>query len=98
CSLDVSPLSLHVALPLLMARSHHVWEADWIVTSHLAKSLIETLFPQLVPISVKEFGVGWDNTAFLVNDSFVSRFPRRRIAVPLIDRNSTRMNSSHGSN
>jgi hypothetical protein len=62
-----------------------VWEADWIITSDVAKSLVETSFPLLAPISVKEFGVGWDNTAFLVNDSFVFRFPRRRISVSLMD-------------
>jgi len=29
-------------------------------------------------------GYGWDNAAFLVNDAYVFRFPRRAIAVPLI--------------
>ena len=61
------------------------WQPDWVVTSDLAKSLIETAFPALNPASVEEFGVGWDNTVFLVNNSLVFRFPRRRIAVPLIE-------------
>src|SRR5438128_4318930 len=42
-------------------------------------------FPALAPVSVREFGVGWDNTVCLVNNSLVFRFPRRRIAVPLIE-------------
>src|SRR5689334_18134226 len=63
----------------------NVWEADWIVAPHLAKSLIETSFPQLAPVTVQSFGAGWDNAAFLVNESLVFRFPRRRIAVPLME-------------
>src|SRR6266478_1080648 len=61
------------------------WQPDWVVTSDLAKLLIETAFPALNPASVEEFGVGWDNTVFLVNNSLIFRFPRRRIAVPLIE-------------
>jgi aminoglycoside phosphotransferase (APT) family kinase protein len=73
-----------------MANEEHlhmtpVWEADWVVTSAQATSLIETSFPTLAPVSVEAFGVGWDNTAFLVSNSFVFRFPRRRIAVALME-------------
>ena len=32
--------------------------------------------------------MGWDNTAFVVNDEWVFRFPRREIAVALIERES----------
>jgi aminoglycoside phosphotransferase (APT) family kinase protein len=68
-------------IPAIMNR---VWKADWPINSENAKSLIETSFPTLSPASVKPFGVGWDNTVFLVNDAFVFRFPRRRIAAPLM--------------
>jgi len=73
-----------------MANEEHLraapaWKADWIVTAEFAKSLIETSFPSLTPVSVKQFAPGWDNSVFLVNDSFVFRFPRRRIAAPLIE-------------
>jgi aminoglycoside phosphotransferase (APT) family kinase protein len=61
------------------------WEADWVITPQLAKSLIEVSCPQLAPVSIREFGVGWDNTAFLINGAYVFRFPRRRIAVPLME-------------
>src|SRR5213594_2675348 len=61
------------------------WKADWVVTPELAKSLIETCFPSLKSVSVREFAAGWDNSLFLVNDSFVFRFPRRRIAAPLME-------------
>jgi len=73
-----------------MANEEHVravraWKPDWVVTPELAKSLVEMAFPTLKPVSVREFDVGWDNSVFLVNNSFVFRFPRRRIAVPLME-------------
>jgi len=66
-------------------RAAPVWKADWIVTAGLAESLIETFFPSLKPASIRQFAAGWDNTVFLVNDSFIFRFPRRRIAVCLME-------------
>src|SRR4051794_30527398 len=62
-----------------------VWSAEFVVDDDLARSLIEAQFPTLAPASVVPTGVGWDNTAFLVNDAFVFRFPRRGIAAPLIE-------------
>src|SRR5262245_50167818 len=62
-----------------------VWSADFVVEANLARSLIEDQFPTLAPARVVPNGVGWDNTAFLVNDAFVFRFPRRGIAAPLIE-------------
>jgi aminoglycoside phosphotransferase (APT) family kinase protein len=62
-----------------------VWSAEFVVGADLARSLIEAQFPTLAPASVVPTGVGWDNTAFLVNDAFVFRFPRRGIAAPLIE-------------
>jgi aminoglycoside phosphotransferase (APT) family kinase protein len=62
-----------------------VWDPDWVVAPALAKSLLESSFPELAPVSITEFASGWDNTVFLVNSAFVFRFPRRRIAVPLME-------------
>jgi aminoglycoside phosphotransferase (APT) family kinase protein len=64
--------------------SRVLWAADWVVTPDLARSLIEAMWPELTPVRVNNIGAGWDNTAYLINDSFVFRFPRRAIAVPLI--------------
>jgi len=61
------------------------WQPEWVVTSDLAQSLIERYWPALAPVSPKELGAGWDNTVYLVNNSLVFRFPRRTIAVPLIE-------------
>jgi len=61
------------------------WDPDWVISPAAAKSLLEASFPDLAPVSIAEFGAGWDNTVFLVNSAFVFRFPRRRIAVPLME-------------
>ncbi len=57
------------------------WEAEHTVTNDDARRLIETQFPQLRPLHVTPFGTGWDNAAFLVNDSMVFRFPRRQVGA-----------------
>jgi aminoglycoside phosphotransferase (APT) family kinase protein len=61
------------------------WTAEWVVSRDLARSLIETQLPQFAPARVELVGAGWDNTAFRVNDGYIFRFPRRQIAVPLLD-------------
>jgi aminoglycoside phosphotransferase (APT) family kinase protein len=61
------------------------WSAEVQVSGELARSLIEAQFPWLAPARVEPFGAGWDNTAFLVNEALVFRFPRRQAAVPLLE-------------
>jgi aminoglycoside phosphotransferase (APT) family kinase protein len=61
------------------------WAAEIVVDPDLAQHLIETQFPHLRPVSVRSLAAGWDNTVHLVNGSFIFRFPRRKIAVPLIE-------------
>jgi aminoglycoside phosphotransferase (APT) family kinase protein len=61
------------------------WDAEIVVDSDLARHLIEAQFPNLRPVSVRRLAAGWDNTVHLVNGSFIFRFPRRKIAVPLIE-------------
>ena len=36
-------------------------------------------------MTLRPLGAGWDNTVFLVNESFVFRFPRREIAVACME-------------
>jgi aminoglycoside phosphotransferase (APT) family kinase protein len=62
----------------------HTWTAEIVVDRSLAKQLVEEQFPNLAPASVDLLGAGWDNTVFRINDRFVFRFPRRDVAVPLI--------------
>lgn len=71
---------------------NHPWKAERIITSSCAKSLIEKQFKTLTVSSIEPIGNGWDNTAFLVNDEFVFRFPRRQTAVPLIELESLVLN------
>ncbi|GIO30958.1 MULTISPECIES: phosphotransferase [Paenibacillus] len=61
------------------------WDAEWEVSEVLAKHLVYSQFPQLSQESVRLFGHGWDNTVYLVGDRYVFRFPRRSIAVPLLE-------------
>ena len=61
------------------------WTAEIEVTADLAAALVDVQFGRLAPACVELLGVGWDNTAFLVNGRFVFRFPRRQIAVALLE-------------
>lgn len=60
------------------------WSPERVVDSDLAASLIDNQFPALGPVILEPLGEGWDNTAYLANNMMVFRFPRRQIAVPLI--------------
>lgn len=61
------------------------WDAEYLVTEELAKQLIESQFPELKGADVKLLGNGFDNTVFQINDTYVFRFPRRPLAVGLIE-------------
>ncbi len=62
------------------------WLPERDVSAERARELIEAQFPKLAPAQVKPLGEGWDNVVYEVNDLYVFRFPRRQIAVPLIER------------
>jgi aminoglycoside phosphotransferase (APT) family kinase protein len=62
------------------------WEAERAVGDREARRLVESRFPELSGATIEPYGVGWDNTAYLVDGEWVFRFPRRRIAVPFIER------------
>ncbi|MGV3489504.1 MAG: phosphotransferase [Tuberibacillus sp.] len=61
------------------------WYAEHAITAEQACPIIEKQFPELKPASLKPLGEGFDNSVFLVNERFVFRFPRRQIAVELIE-------------
>ena len=61
------------------------WMPEIEVSAPLATALIESQCAALAPAHVELMGEGWDNTAFLVNGEWVFRFPRRTIAVPLLE-------------
>jgi aminoglycoside phosphotransferase (APT) family kinase protein len=70
-----------VGMPL----SGKPWLPEVEVTPELATALIESQCPALAPVTLAAMGAGWDNTAYLVNGEWVFRFPRRTIAVPLLE-------------
>lgn len=63
----------------------HDWDAEVGISEVDAALVIAEQFPALNPVRVRGLGVGWDNVALLVNDTVVFRFPRRRLAIALIE-------------
>ncbi len=63
----------------------HQWEAEQIIEPPMALQLIKEQFPELCAENIRLLGVGWDNTAFVINEDLIFRFPRREIALPLLE-------------
>ncbi len=61
------------------------WDAECIVSPELAASLVAEQCPTLAGAPLRLLGAGFDNTAFLVDDTWVFRFPRRQVAVALLE-------------
>jgi aminoglycoside phosphotransferase (APT) family kinase protein len=72
----------------LYEEAHSVpqWTADIDIDPALAAKLIASQFPELARSTVQPLGFGWDNAAFLIDNRIVFRFPRRKIAAGLIER------------
>ena len=62
------------------------WTPEIAVGEPLARRLLGSQFPELDLHSLLLLGEGWDNTAWLVDERWVFRFPRRAIALPGIER------------
>ncbi|MFJ9385866.1 phosphotransferase [Peribacillus sp. NPDC101481] len=60
------------------------WLAEYPVSLDLAGKLIMLQFPEIELNEIKQLGEGFDNTVIQINGQFVFRFPRRPIAVTLI--------------
>lgn len=60
------------------------WVAEYPVSLKLAKQLIKEQFPKVDLEKVSQIGEGFDNTVIQLNEEYVFRFPRRPIAVTLI--------------
>jgi aminoglycoside phosphotransferase (APT) family kinase protein len=61
------------------------WCPEHVVDADLAREMVEARFPQLMPARVEPLGAGWDSTAYLVNEVWVFRFPRRSVAVSCLE-------------
>lgn len=70
---------------------HRPYLPERVVDTALAKKLLESQFPELGAVFPEPIGVGWDNTVFRVagappeSKPLVVRFPRRQIAVALLE-------------
>lgn len=60
------------------------WQAENIIEPESALKIIQTQFPQIGASTIALFGSGWDNTAYLINNEYIFRFPRREVAVNLL--------------
>ncbi|TCP20336.1 aminoglycoside phosphotransferase (APT) family kinase protein [Scopulibacillus darangshiensis] len=65
------------------------WTPEQVVSERAAAGLIAAQFPALPPLSIVEYGKGFDNTVYLVNNDYIFRFPRRQIAVELLKTESS---------
>lgn len=63
----------------------HQWDAEQTIEPNAALQLIQEQFPDLAAEKIRLLGVGWDNSAFIVNEIYIFRFPRREIALPLLE-------------
>lgn len=62
----------------------HPWQAEHPVDAALARALIAAQFPDVDLTYLTHLGEGWDNDVWRAND-LVFRFPRRAVAVPLLE-------------
>jgi aminoglycoside phosphotransferase (APT) family kinase protein len=62
------------------------WQADMLISEAQVRKCLQEQFPALLLREINCIGEGWDNRVFLVNRSFIFRFPRRQIAIELIER------------
>ncbi len=63
-----------------------VWDAEISIDEALVRALLTEQFPELDVSSARLLGEGWDNSAWVVEECWVFRMPRRAIAVPLVER------------
>ena len=61
-----------------------IWEAEFKIDIETVRSILKEQFPELGEVRISLLGEGRNNIAFLVNKSYVFRFPRRQVAVELI--------------
>ncbi|OLT28095.1 hypothetical protein BJF79_41870 [Actinomadura sp. CNU-125] len=62
------------------------WAAEHEITADAAAELVGERFPELRGAPVEPLATGWDNTVFRVGGEWAFRFPRRKIALPGVER------------
>jgi aminoglycoside phosphotransferase (APT) family kinase protein len=70
------------------------WHADIEITQETVKKVLQEQFPSITSIeNIQCIGEGWDNKIFLVDKNIIFRFPRRKAAVPLMERENIILNN-----
>jgi aminoglycoside phosphotransferase (APT) family kinase protein len=64
----------------------HEWAAEVAIDERLVRGLLAAQFPELELGSLRLLAEGWDNAVWLVDERWAFRFPRRRIALPGVER------------
>ena len=62
------------------------WDAEVAIDAGLVRSLLSDQFPDLDGGSARLLGEGWDNSVWVVEEAWAFRFPRRKIAIPGVER------------
>lgn len=62
------------------------WDAEVDVDETLVRALLSEQFPELDARSARFVGEGWDNAVWVVEETWVFRFPRRAIAIAGVER------------
>jgi aminoglycoside phosphotransferase (APT) family kinase protein len=62
------------------------WDPEVAIDEALVRKLLEEQFPELDAESARLLGEGWDNSVWVVEEQWAFRFPRRRIAIPGVER------------
>lgn len=61
------------------------WDPTYIIDEDTVKLICKEQFPDIHITEIECIGEGFDNTVFKINKDLLMRFPRRDIAVPLIE-------------
>jgi len=64
----------------------NVWDPEVVLDEAGARALLGEQFPDLALDSVVHLADGFDNTVYVVDDTWAVRFPRREVAVALLHR------------
>ena len=62
------------------------WAAEVAIDAGIVRRVLRAQFPELTLSSLRLLGEGWDNSVWLVDGSWLFRFPRRELAVPPVER------------
>lgn len=63
----------------------NIWDPTNVIQIETVIDIFEEQFPNIQIKNIKKIGEGFDNTVFMLNDEILLRFPRREVAVSILD-------------